>query len=78
MTCRTEMIGAERRLTTPNAVLHTIATWWDAYWNARARRATIMMLHTLDDRTLHDIGIGRGEIEAAAEGRLDRRRGPHR
>ena len=35
---------------------------WRAYWDQQARRATIMLLHTLDDRALADIGFKRSEI----------------
>ncbi|MEJ2122533.1 MAG: DUF1127 domain-containing protein [Alphaproteobacteria bacterium] len=31
---------------------------------AAARRRTIRLLHALDDRTLNDIGIKRGDIDA--------------
>jgi uncharacterized protein YjiS (DUF1127 family) len=36
-----------------------------AYWDYRLRRATIVVLQKLDDRTLADIGIDRHEIESA-------------
>ena len=38
---------------------------WRAYWDHQARRATIMLLHTLDDRALADIGFKRSEIDPA-------------
>jgi uncharacterized protein YjiS (DUF1127 family) len=37
---------------------------WRAYWDRRARNATILLLHSLDARTLHDIGISPSEIES--------------
>ena len=37
---------------------------WRAYWDWRARRLTVMLLSSLDARTLHDIGVSPGEIEA--------------
>ncbi|HEX5958774.1 MAG TPA: DUF1127 domain-containing protein [Hyphomicrobiaceae bacterium] len=37
---------------------------WRGYWEWRARRVTLMLLHSLDRRTLHDIGISPGEIES--------------
>ena len=37
---------------------------WRAYWDYQARRATIMLLHALDDRALADIGFNRGEIDS--------------
>jgi uncharacterized protein YjiS (DUF1127 family) len=41
---------------------------WRAYWEWRARRATAELLHHLDDRALHDIGISRGEIDRTVYG----------
>jgi uncharacterized protein YjiS (DUF1127 family) len=35
-----------------------------AYWRRRVERATVFILHSLDDRTLKDIGIDRSEIES--------------
>ena len=37
---------------------------WRAYWDRRARRLTVMILNSLDARTLHDIGISPSEIES--------------
>jgi uncharacterized protein YjiS (DUF1127 family) len=37
---------------------------WRAYWDWRARKATILLLYSLDARTLRDIGIFPGEIES--------------
>ena len=42
---------------------------WRAYWQGRARRATVQLLHSLDDRTLRDIGVGRSEISSLVYGR---------
>ena len=36
-----------------------------SYWDYRLRRATIVVLQKLDDRTLADLGIDRHEIESA-------------
>ena len=46
-----------------------ITTAWRAYWQGRARRATVELLHSLDDRTLRDIGVGRSEISSLVYGR---------
>ena len=52
-----------------------IAQYWVAFWAWRARRATVQLLDGLDDRTLRDIGLSRGEISSAVYGRPgDRRR----
>jgi uncharacterized protein YjiS (DUF1127 family) len=52
-----------------------IRRWWRTYWERRARKATVLILQSLDDRTLHDIGITPSEIESCVYGGLrDRRR----
>lgn len=52
----------------PSSILRragqAIIACWHAYWVRRAQKATIWMLQSLDDRTLHDIGVARCEIEA--------------
>ena len=47
---------------------------WDAYWKRRARRATVMVLRSLDDRSLHDIGVDRSEIESIVYGKAGDRK----
>ena len=47
---------------------------WATYWSGRAQRATVLMLQSLDGRTLKDIGIDRSEIESVVYGRPDDRR----
>jgi uncharacterized protein YjiS (DUF1127 family) len=37
---------------------------WRAYWERRARKASIMLLSSLDNRTLDDIGLDRSEIQS--------------
>ena len=52
--------------------LHAI---WRGYWARRAQKATVLILQSLDERTLHDIGISPGEIESCVYGKArDRRR----
>lgn len=46
-----------------------IANAWRAYWQRRARRVTVEILQSLDDRTLRDIGVGRDEIPSLVYGR---------
>ena len=65
-----------RGLTAAAATTGRIITgYWLAFWGWRARRATVQLLDGLDDRTLRDIGLSRGEISSAVYGRPgDRRR----
>ncbi len=37
---------------------------WQRYWTRRAQRATVFILHSLDDRMLKDMGMHRTEIES--------------
>ncbi len=41
---------------------------WARYWVRRAERATVFVLHSLDERTLKDIGMDRSEIESVVYG----------
>jgi uncharacterized protein YjiS (DUF1127 family) len=53
----------------------SIAKWWRAYWEWRTTRATVLVLRSLDRRTLHDIGVDPSEIESLAhDAGKDRRR----
>jgi uncharacterized protein YjiS (DUF1127 family) len=45
-----------------------IAKAWHAYWQKRVRRVTVALLHSLDDRALHDIGVSRNEITSVVYG----------
>jgi uncharacterized protein YjiS (DUF1127 family) len=47
---------------------------WRAYWSWRARRVTVMILSSLDARTLRDIGITPGEFESLVQCHGDHRR----
>ena len=47
---------------------------WHTYWDWRARQATVEILRALDTRTLHDIGLSRGEIESVVHGKRGDRR----
>jgi uncharacterized protein YjiS (DUF1127 family) len=49
---------------TPSAAAGLVRKAWRAYWEWRARRMTVMILSSLDARTLHDIGISPSEIES--------------
>jgi len=41
---------------------------WRAFWDWRARKATAIILRSLDCRTLHDIGIHPSEIDSLVYG----------
>jgi uncharacterized protein YjiS (DUF1127 family) len=47
---------------------------WRNYWRRRARRATLSLLRSLDDRALKDIGIDRSEIASVLCGGGEERR----
>jgi uncharacterized protein YjiS (DUF1127 family) len=62
-------LRAVDRLSTAAGRLATIiAHLWKAYWEYQARRATVVMLRSLDDRTLADIGLTRSEITSVVFG----------
>jgi len=54
-------------------VVQSLRHLWRAYWARRARRASILLLSSLDDRTLADIGLARSEIEAVVHDRSRQR-----
>jgi uncharacterized protein YjiS (DUF1127 family) len=45
---------------------------WHAYWQRRTRRATLLLLASLDERTLRDIGLSPSEITSVVYGSPDR------
>jgi uncharacterized protein YjiS (DUF1127 family) len=62
----------------PGGALGRVARqWWRAYWDRRARKATMLILQSLDERTLRDIGINASEIESCVYGKLRDRRRPY-
>jgi len=44
---------------------------WAGYWTRRAERATVLILRSLDSRTLKDIGLHRSEIESVVYGQSE-------
>ena len=73
MACRQLTAGADRASPTLTSWLGTKSgTFWRAYLDRRARRATVRILHSLDARTLKDIGVNPSEIESLVYGRSDR------
>ena len=62
-------IAGPERAALPVRAAGGIARAWRRLWQWQARRATLELLSSLDDRTLHDIGIGRSEIPSVVYGR---------
>lgn len=46
----------------------TLRAAWERFWIWKAARATVFILHALDDRTLKDLGMDRTEIESVVYG----------
>ena len=65
-------IRADRR-----SLLRLLERAWRSYWDHQARRATMLLLHSLDDRALSDIGFQRSEIYSVVFGSPDRVRPYH-
>jgi uncharacterized protein YjiS (DUF1127 family) len=58
-----------------NYVRRIVRAWWRDYCDRQARKATLIILKSLDERTLRDIGITASEIESCVHNKLcDRRR----
>jgi uncharacterized protein YjiS (DUF1127 family) len=57
-----------RRGSIGHKVLGVTRRAWASYWTHRAARATVGILHGLDDRALKDIGLDRSEIESVVYG----------
>lgn len=53
-----------------------LEAWWSEMGERHRRRLTRRMLESLDDRTLHDIGVARGEISSIVAARCNDRRRP--
>jgi uncharacterized protein YjiS (DUF1127 family) len=45
-------------------VRRPISAAWKAYWDRRARNATLRQLQSLDDRMLKDLGMTRDSLRA--------------
>jgi uncharacterized protein YjiS (DUF1127 family) len=78
-TCPNPEPGIDRGSSKLSARVAAIARrGWRTYWDRRARRATVLILCSLDERTLRDIGINPSEIESCVYDRSrDRRRRYH-
>jgi len=75
MTCTQLTSATDRVPSTLTTRAGTIA-WrcWCAYWDWRARQATILILRALDERTLHDIGVSPSEIASCVYDKRGERR----
>ena len=63
-TLTTSSAFPSQALSTGLRIVQHLRALWRAYWAHRARRASIVLLSSLDDRTLADIGLARTEIES--------------
>ena len=65
----TQALGAR---TAPNFLYSRLSdavrSAWAGYWTRKAERATVLILRSLDSRTLKDIGLHRSEIESVVYG----------
>jgi uncharacterized protein YjiS (DUF1127 family) len=59
-------------------VADAVRSAWVRYWTRRAERATVLVLRSLDSRTLKDIGLHRSEIESVVYGRTGGNRASER
>ena len=53
--------------------LLSLKSLWRSFWAHRAEQASIVLLKSLDDRTLSDIGFNRSEIESVVRNRSSER-----
>jgi uncharacterized protein YjiS (DUF1127 family) len=65
---RTARLPRRRSAVAARAAARLVRAGWRAYWDWRARKATVLILRSLDCRTLHDIGIHPTEIESLVYG----------
>jgi uncharacterized protein YjiS (DUF1127 family) len=56
--------SAEPEPTLLHSAAAALQLGWRAYWQRRARRASVVLLQSLDEQQLRDIGINRSEIES--------------
>jgi uncharacterized protein YjiS (DUF1127 family) len=52
----------ERRVSRIHGFVARLSRWWQVNQHRRSQRITAVALHSLDDRTLKDIGVDRSEI----------------
>lgn len=76
LACNDTALATQRRAHLPLGarIAALVRQGWRTYWMRRAQRATLLILSSLDERTLHDIGISPSEIESSIYACGDRRR----
>lgn len=74
MKCGTAMLRAGEPSEALRGLRAALGRWWRSYWQSRSRRAAVFMLRALDEKTLHDIGVDRSEIESVVYGEPSERR----
>jgi len=72
-TLTTSSAFPSQALSTGLRIVQHLRALWRAYWAHRARRASIVLLSSLDDRTLADIGLARSEIESVVRAKSRQR-----
>ena len=77
LTVRTVSWSTGRLWAIASDLSRLVERMWASYWDYQARRATMLLLHSLDDRALSDIGFQRSEIHSVVFGSPDRVR-PYR
>lgn len=56
--------GSSQSQASSNGLAHAVKGLWRGYWEHRAKKASVRLLRSLDNRTLDDIGMHRSEIES--------------
>ena len=65
----TELVLTQHRSAPVWRIAASARRLWVAYWDRRARQATVQILRSLDHRTLKDIGLDPAEIESTIYGK---------
>ena len=79
MSCTPPLCGASRcPATLAGRIGGAVRRAWRAYWDRRARQATVLMLRALGEHRLRDLGLDPGEIECLLRDGGDRCRADDR
>ena len=74
MTCTSDVVARQATHVASSRLREFLHKAWLAYWDWQGRRATVRILHSLDARTLRDIGLSKGEINSVVYGRPEENR----